>query len=99
LQWWLLPGHLHKSDKQANNLSIMMGMVLALLGGCWWPVELFPGFMQQLARLFPTSWAMQGFTDLVLRGYTAGQVLPSAAVLLGFAVLFFTVGVLRFRCE
>jgi ABC-2 type transport system permease protein len=37
--------------------------------------------------------------DLVLRGGGLPQVLPEAAVLLGFAVLFFSVGVWRFRYE
>jgi ABC-2 type transport system permease protein len=42
---------------------------------------------------------MQGMLDLVLRGQGLIGVLPEAAVLVGFAVVFFTIGVWRFRYE
>jgi ABC-2 type transport system permease protein len=74
-------------------------MVMALLGGCWWPLELFPQVLQQVVRVLPTTWAMQGFTDLIYRGSTWIGVLPSASVLFGFAVIFFVVGVMRFKYE
>lgn len=87
------------SEKQASNLSIMIGMVFALLSGCWWPLELFPPAMQTAVRVLPTTWAMQGLTDLSMRGLGLAGILPAVGVLLGFAVLFFTVGALRFRYE
>ena len=31
-----------KTEGQANGLSIMFGMLFALMGGCWYPLELFP---------------------------------------------------------
>jgi hypothetical protein len=37
--------------------------------------------------------------DLALRGGGLMEILPEAGVLLGFAALFFTVGVLRFKYE
>ena len=88
-----------KSEGQANGLSIMLGMVMALLGGCWYPIELFPEFVRSAVKVLPTTWAMQGMLDLVLRGQGLTAVLEESAVLLGFAVLFFTVGVWRFRYE
>jgi ABC-2 type transport system permease protein len=42
---------------------------------------------------------MQGMLDLVLRGGGLMDILPEAGVLLGFAALFFSVGVWRFRFE
>jgi ABC-2 type transport system permease protein len=77
----------------------MLGMVMALLGGCWYPIELFPAFVQTAVKILPTSWAMQGMLDIVLRGQDLGGVLPEAGVLLGFAALFFGIGVWRFRYE
>jgi ABC-2 type transport system permease protein len=87
------------TEKQASNLSVMIGMVFALLGGCWWPLELFPPAMQTAARVLPTTWAMQGLTDLSMRGLGLEAILPAAGVLLGFAGVFFVVGVVRFRYE
>ncbi len=92
-------GTLVKTESQANGLSIMSGMVMALLGGCWYPIELFPPLVRTATRILPTRWAMQGLLDIVLRGQGAGAVAQEAAVLLGFAAVFFAVGVWRFRYE
>ena len=88
-----------KTEGQAGGLSTMLGMVMALLGGCWYPLELFPKVVGQIVHVLPTTWAMQGLLDIVLRGAGVMQVLLEAAVLLGFAVLFFVIGVRRFRYE
>ena len=88
-----------KTEGQANGLSIMLGMVMALLGGCWYPLELFPAVVQQAVKVLPTRWAMQGMLDIVLRGEGLSAVLPEAAVLLGFAVVFYAIGIWRFRYE
>lgn len=88
-----------KTDSQASNLSIMLGMSMALLGGCWWPLELFPNTVRTAVTILPTKWAMQGFSDLVVRGLGVGDVLPETAVLFAFSALFFIVGVSRFRFE
>ena len=88
-----------KTEGQASGLSIMFGMIFALMGGCWYPLELFPRAIQTAVKILPTTWAMQGLLDLVSRGKGLVDILPEAGVLLGFAAVFFTVGVLRFRYE
>ena len=88
-----------KTEGQASGLSVMFGMVFALMGGCWYPLELFPPTIQNAVKILPTTWAMQGMLDLVLRGGGLMDILPEAGVLLGFATLFFSVGVMRFRYE
>jgi ABC-2 type transport system permease protein len=88
-----------KTEGQASGLSIMMGMVMALMGGCWYPLELFPAVVQNIVKILPTTWAMQGLLDLVIRNGSLIQILPEAGVLLGFAAIFFSIGVMRFRYE
>lgn len=88
-----------KTESQASGLSIMMGMVMALMGGCWYPLELFPATVQNIVKILPTTWAMQGLLDLILRNGGLMQILPEAGVLLGFAAVFFTIGVMRFKYE
>ncbi|MFZ6029842.1 MAG: ABC transporter permease [Chloroflexota bacterium] len=95
----IMMGTFIRTERQASNLSIMIGMVFALLGGCWWPMELFPPVMQNLARLLPTYWAMLGMNNLSMRGLGIESVWLPAAVLLGFAAGFFTIGIARFRYE
>jgi ABC-2 type transport system permease protein len=88
-----------KTEGQANGLSIMIGMVMALMGGCWYPLELFPQTVQQVVKILPTTWAMEGLLDVVLRGQGLAAVLPEAAVLMGFALVFFVIGIMRFKFE
>ena len=88
-----------KSEGQASGLSVMLGMVMALMGGCWYPLELFPEVVRTIVKVLPTTWAMQGLLTLSLRGGGLTDILPTAAVLMGFAVVFFTVGIWRFRFE
>jgi ABC-2 type transport system permease protein len=88
-----------KTEGQASGLSIMLGMVMALLGGCWYPIELFPQVMRNIVKVLPTTWAMQGMLDILLRGQGVVGILPIAGVLLGFAAVFFLIGILRFKYE
>ncbi len=88
-----------KSEGQATGLSIALGMVMALLGGCWYPIELFPPAVQTAVLVLPTTWAMQGLLELVAWGGSMPDILLEAAVLTGFAIIFFIIGVRRFRYE
>jgi len=88
-----------RTEGQANGVSIVTGMVMALLGGCWYPLELFPQLIRTAVKILPTTWAMQGMLDIVLRGQGLEAVLPVAGVLLTFAAVFFAIGIWRFRYE
>lgn len=92
-------GTLVKTAGQAAGLSVLLGMVMALLGGCWYPIELFPQFVRTAVKILPTTWAMQGMLDVAVRGQGLVAILPVAGVLLAFAACFFAVGVWRFRYE
>ena len=50
-------------------------------------------------KLLPTTWAMQGLIDLVIRGQGVVAILPESAVLLTFFALFLFIGVRHFRYE
>jgi len=88
-----------KTESQASGLSIMTGMIMALLGGCWYPLEMFPQVVQNIVKILPTTWAMRGLLDIVLRGQGLTAILPDAGILLGFAAVFFGIGIWRFKYE
>jgi ABC-type multidrug transport system permease subunit len=85
-------GALLRTPEQAGSIGWILGMLLAALGGCWWPSEVMPRWLWQLAHLLPTAWAMDGFHALISFGSGARGVLLPSAVLLGFAALFSTLG-------
>lgn len=95
----LLLGALARTRSQASGLTIMSAMLMAALGGAWWPLEITPAGYQTAVQILPTTWAMKGFTGVIARGHGVAEVLPIAGVLLLFALVFFGVGLWRFRYE
>lgn len=95
----VLLGTFARTRSQAAGLTVMFSMLMAALGGAWWPLEVTPPIYQTVVKVLPTTWAMLGFTDVIVRGQGVAGVLPEAGILLGFALLFFGVGIWRFRYE
>ena len=95
----IMVGTLVKSEGQANGISILIGMVMAMMGGCWYPIELFPQVVRTAAKVLPTTWAMQGTLDVALRGQPVSGITLEVLVLLGFALVFYVIGVWRFKYE
>jgi ABC-type multidrug transport system permease subunit len=67
-------------------------MLLAALGGCWWPSEIMPRWLWQSAHALPTAWAMDGFHALISFGYGIESVMLPASALFGFGLLFSIIG-------
>jgi ABC-2 type transport system permease protein len=95
----LMLGALARTRSQASGLTTLFAMLMAALGGAWWPLEITPTGYQTAVQILPTTWAMKGFTGVIARGHGVAEVLPVAGVLLLFAVVFFGVGLWRFRYE
>jgi ABC-2 type transport system permease protein len=93
----LLTAALGKTESQVNSLSILFAITLAALGGMMVPTFLMPGFMQTLAMFTPHAWALEGYHDVMLRGFGMKEVLPETGILMAFAALFFAVALWRFR--
>jgi ABC-2 type transport system permease protein len=62
-----------------------------------WPLEIVPPFMKTLARLSPASWAMDAYLRLIFDHATLSEVAPDAAIVLAFAAVIATAGVVRLR--
>ncbi len=88
-----------RTSAQAENISLLLGLTLAPLGGAWWPLEIVPDFMQKIGHISPIAWGMDAFGDLMFHGGGVVDIAPELGVLLGMAVLFFGFGVWRFRYE
>ncbi len=88
-----------KTRSQAAGLTVLFSMLTAALGGAWWPMEVTPPAYQAAVKVLPTTWAMRSLTDVIVRGVGVSGVLTEVVVLLGFAAVFLTVGIWRFRYE
>ncbi len=72
-------------------------MTMAAVGGCWWPIDLEPDWMRRAALVFPTTWAMEAYNDLMIRRQPAGAALGATAVLLAYGAVYLVAGLLLFR--
>jgi ABC-type multidrug transport system permease subunit len=68
-------------------------MTMAAIGGCWWPIDFEPSWMQQVALALPTTWAMRAFNDLMIRELSPASVLIPTAINFGFGLVYTIIGV------
>ena len=85
-------GSILKTPEQASSIGWMLSMILAAMGGCWWPSEVMPRWLWSAAHVLPTAWAMDAFHALISFGRGLDAVLVPCAALLGFALVFAAVG-------
>lgn len=57
-----------RDEGQADTATLVIGLVLALLGGNFFPPGSLPTFLADLSLATPNGWALQGFGSLALDG-------------------------------
>lgn len=93
----LLLGNLARTEGQAVGIGVLASNVLAALGGCWWPIEVTPGWMQRFALFLPTGVAMDALHKLVNFQAGAASALPHVLALSLAAVAVGSLTARRFR--
>jgi len=91
----LLIGVLARSEEQAITFSLIPMFVLSGIGGAWVPLEITGETFAAIGHISPVAWAMDGFKNVIIRGFGLESVLVSVAALAGYAVVFFTLAVWR----
>jgi ABC-type multidrug transport system permease subunit len=86
-----------RTESQALAAGVILSNLLAAVGGCWWPVEVTPKWMQQAALLLPTGWAMDGLHKLISYGDGPASIVPHLAALAAATMVVGYVAVRRFR--
>jgi ABC-2 type transport system permease protein len=86
-----------RTQRSAGSLGTVAALLLAPLGGCWWPLFILPKWLQNIAKISPHAWANTGFNKLMLFGAEFDAVIPEMLALVGFAVVFGIIAVWRFR--
>ena len=88
-----------RTQAQTAGIGVFATQVLAALGGCWWPIEITPQWMQTFSHFLPTGWAMDAMHKLVNFGYDAPVALPHVAAMLTGAVVLGWVGTRAFKYQ
>ncbi|MDH3589999.1 MAG: ABC transporter permease [Gammaproteobacteria bacterium] len=93
----LLLGSLARTDNQAAGLGVFFTMVLAALGGCWWPIEVAPIWMQRLQLFTPTGWTMDALHKLISFDMAWQDTLPNLLTLIVATFIIGWAAARRFR--
>ncbi|MBC8405398.1 MAG: ABC transporter permease [Planctomycetes bacterium] len=84
----LLAGCIGRTEGQVIGLGVLGTMVMAALGGCWWPIEITPAWMQSLAGFLPAGWAMNGMHQLIsFQNGPTSAMTPMIYMVIGIVVL------------
>jgi hypothetical protein len=82
-------GTLFRDPDKCRAAAIWTAILLAPLGGLWWPIEIVGPTLKRVSHLVPTGWAMEPINAMLAFGAGAREVLPFAAAFLAlFAVTF-----------
>jgi len=80
----VLAGSLVTSEERVAGVCVLSALLMAALGGCWWPPEIGPSVLKVIALCFPTGWALAALHQLISFGSGFGAVINPLAALLGF---------------
>jgi ABC-2 type transport system permease protein len=93
----MLMGSVLHNASQAGAMGVFLGLVLAAIGGCMVPLEVFPAGVRTVAHAFPHAWAIDSLTASIAREAGPGEVVGGLAVLTGYAIALLTVASVLLR--
>jgi len=80
----VLVGSLTVSQDRVLGICVLASLLMASLGGCWWPLELGSPALKIISLCLPTGWALAALHQLISFGSGFGAVLKPIGVLLAF---------------
>jgi len=90
---------LGRTEGQVRGYAMFAVLLMAFLGGAWFPAWMLPGWLRTVAMGVPTSWMMEGFYAVTWRGLGFSAVALPLAALAGFCVIFAVIGLKTFRWD
>ena len=94
---WL--GTVAQTEAQASGLGVLAACLLAALGGCWWPIEITPAWMQTVQKMIPTGWTMDALHKLVSFQAEPLTVVPNVLMLIVAAAVLGVLAARRFEYQ
>lgn len=88
-----------KTRRQLSSIVPLVVIITSAIGGAWWPLFLEPTWMQQIAKIGLTAWAMEGLNGVMILGKDFTQVLPDVLGLLVYGLICFAIAMRFFRFQ
>jgi len=86
--WGLLITTLARTPAQVGSIGSAIMLIFGILGGSFINLEQMPPYVQNLSKITPNAWGLDGFTTLSLGGTLADLKEPITALLIMGSVLF-----------
>ena len=93
----MVMGSVLQNAAQAGAMGVFLGLVLAALGGCMVPLEVFPPVMNRIAHLIPHAWAIDALNATMASRAGPFQLLRELSVLAAYAAALLTGATLLLR--
>lgn len=87
-----------RTESQVSSFGNLILLSSAGISGCLVPRAWMPPITQKISLMTPHAWALDAYNEMLTKELPNYQVIAvSCGVLLGFAAVFFVLGLLRFR--
>jgi ABC-2 type transport system permease protein len=88
-----------KTRRQFNPLVTLVVLTTSAIGGAWWPLYIEPVFMQQIAKVGVTAWAMEALNGIMLYGKGLSATIPDILGLLAYGLICFFIATRIFKFQ
>lgn len=88
-----------KTRRQLPPVVTLVTLITSAIGGAWWPLFLEPDWMQKIAKVGLTAWAMEGLNGIMIFGKDVTQVLPDILGLFAYGIICFLIALRFFRFQ
>ena len=83
----ILVGTITETHEQAGVFGSVSVIILASLGGIWFPVYAMPAIMQKISIISPLNWGLESFYDIFLKNGNITDILPEISALFVFFII------------
>lgn len=97
VSWALFIGVFANTQEQAGGVGAISIIIFAAIGGVWVPTFAMPVFMQQLSKLSPMNWSLEGFYTLFLKNGDFKELLSTFVFLIIFIFIMQTLSFLKLK--
>ncbi|KZX16054.1 ABC transporter permease [Methanobrevibacter filiformis] len=86
-----------QSQEDYTQMVMPFTMPMMFVSGVFYPIETMPWIFQKIAYICPLTYLNDAMRGVMLKGAGIGDIWIDIAVLAGFTLLFFALGVVRFN--
>lgn len=83
----LFISNISDNSRTVSIISRGTAIPMAMLGGCFWPVEIMPSVLQQVSKFIPVTWMMEAINKLLYNNSLL-SILKEISIIVLFSIVF-----------